>query len=229
MLYYILFSSNLTAQDAVIHFLITIFVYLISLTIHEFAHAFVAYKCGDQTAKLSGRMTLNPLKHLDMMGFLMFIFLGVGWAKPVPTNPMNYRKFKKGTRAVAISGITANLLLGLLSAGIIAILTATVGINGVAMSYVYYILFYFMLVNSFLVMFNIMPIPPMDGFNFIATFCKPDNKFLNFMARNALRIFIGILLLGFITDLMFGFDIFTVYLMLLHDYVFLPISLLGVL
>ena len=229
MLYYILFNTNLTATDSVIHFLITIFIYMISLTIHEFAHAFVAFKCGDPTAKLAGRMTLNPLKHLDMMGFLMFIFLGVGWAKPVPTNPMNYRNYKKGTRAVSISGVTANLLLGLISAGTIAILSATVGINGEVMGYIYYILFYFMLVNSFLVMFNIMPIPPMDGFNFISTFCKPNNKFLNFMARNALRIILGILLLGFVTDLLFGFDIFTVYLMLLHEYVFVPISLLGVL
>ena len=73
MIYYILFNQDLTADEAVIHFLITIFVYMISLTIHEFAHAFIAFKCGDPTAKLAGRMTLNPIKHLDMMGFLMFM------------------------------------------------------------------------------------------------------------------------------------------------------------
>ena len=115
MLYYILFNQDLTAEEAVIHFLITIFVYLISLTIHEFAHAFSAFKCGDPTAKLAGRMTLNPFKHLDMMGFLMFIFLGVGWAKPVPINPINFKKYKKGTRIVSLAGVTANLILGLIS------------------------------------------------------------------------------------------------------------------
>ena len=97
MLYYILFNSELTANEAVTHFLITIFVYMISLSIHEFAHAYSAFKMGDPTAKMAGRMSLNPFKHLDLMGFLMFLFLGVGWAKPVPTNPLNYKKYKKGT------------------------------------------------------------------------------------------------------------------------------------
>ena len=229
MLYYILFNTDLTAGEAVIHFLITIFVYLISITIHEFAHAYVAFKCGDPTAKLAGRVSLNPFKHLNMMGFLMFIFLGVGWAKPVPTNPLNYKKYKKGIRAVSLAGVLANLILGLLSAGVIAILLSTVGINGIFIEYVYNILFYLMVVNSFLFMFNILPIPPMDGFSFISSFCKTENKFINFMMKNGFKLLIGFLLLGFVTDLMFGFDIFTVYLSLLLDYVYLPISFLGVL
>ena len=76
MIYFILLNSSLTAREMVIHFLITIFVYMISITIHEFFHAFVAYKCGDPTAKLAGRMTLNPFSHLNLFGFIMFIFLG---------------------------------------------------------------------------------------------------------------------------------------------------------
>ena len=230
LIYYILFNSNLTAGEAVIHFLITILIYMISLSIHEFAHAFAAYKCGDSTAKLAGRMTLNPLKHLDLMGFLLFAFLGVGWAKPVPINPLNFKKYKKGMRAVSISGITANFALGLLSAGIYAVLLATVGVNfGVGVSIIYDVLLYFMLVNSFLVMFNILPIPPMDGFNFIATFMKAENKFIKFMTKNGFKFIIGILLAGLVTDLLFGFDIFTLYLTFLNDFVYLPIALLGVL
>ena len=228
MLYYILFNQNLTASEAVIHFLITIFVYLISLTIHEFAHAFSAFKCGDPTAKLAGRMTLNPFKHLDMMGFLMFIFLGVGWAKPVPINPINFKKYKKGTRIVSLAGVTANLILGLISSIIFAILISTVGVGGAALGYVYDVLLYFMLVNSFLVMFNILPIPPMDGFNFIASFMKAENKFLKFMLKNGLKVLIGILVAGLLTDLLFGFDIFTLYLSLLYDWVFVPISFIGI-
>lgn len=228
LLYYILFNSDLTASEAVIHFLITIFVYMISLVIHEFFHAFAAFKMGDPTAKLAGRMTLNPFKHLDMMGFLMFIFLGVGWAKPVPVNPLNFKKFKKGTRVVSIAGVSANFVLGLLSAGTFAILLSTVGVGGIAMGYVYNILMYFMLVNSFLVMFNILPIPPMDGYNFISSFLKPENRFLKFMARNGYKVLIGILLAGFVTDLFFGFDIFNVYLALLNDFVYWPIAWIGV-
>ena len=228
MLYYILFSDNLTAQEAVIHFLITIFVFMFALSIHEFAHAFVAYKCGDPTAKNAGRMTLNPFKHIDITGFLFFLFLGVGWAKPVPVNPLNYKKFKKGNRAVSIAGILANFIMGLLSAIICAILLSTVGTNGgVAMEYVYLLFGYSMLINSFLAMFNILPIPPLDGFSFIASFAKAENNFLKFMARNGFRILIGILLLGILTDLFFGFDIFTVYLSLLNDFVYMPITWLG--
>ena len=229
MLYYILFQSDLTASEAVIHFLITIFVYIFSLAIHEFAHAVSAFKMGDPTAKLAGRMTLNPFKHLDFMGFLMFLFLGVGWAKPVPINPMNFKKYKKGTRIVSSSGVIANFLLGLIAAITMAILLSTVGVGGVAMSYVYSVLMYVMLVNSFLVMFNILPIPPMDGYNFIASFMKTENKFLKFMMRNGFKVLIGILILGMFTDLFFGFDIFTVYLSVLNDWVFMPITWIGVL
>lgn len=229
MLYYILFSDNLTATDAVIHFLITIFVYLFAITIHEFAHAFTAFKCGDPTAKLAGRMTLNPLKHINLSGFLFFIFLGVGWAKPVPVNPMNYKKFKKGTRWVSISGVLANFIIGLLSAIAYAILLATVGVSvGVAMEYVYAILAYSMLINSFIVMFNLLPIPPLDGFNFVASFCRTENKFLQFMMKNGLRILIAFIVIGVLTDLFFGFDIFTIYLSLLNDFIYMPICWLGV-
>ena len=229
MLYYILFQNNLTASEAVIHFLITIFVYMFSLAIHEFAHAFSAFKMGDPTAKLAGRMSLNPFKHLDFMGFLMFLFLGVGWAKPVPINPLNFKKYKKGTRIVSSSGVIANFSLGLISAITMAILLATVGVGGVAMGYVYNVLMYFMLVNSFLVMFNVLPIPPMDGYNFIASFMKTENKFLKFTMRNGFKVLIGILILGLFTDLFFGFDIFTIYLSVLNDWVFMPITWLGVL
>jgi len=228
LLYYILFNSTLTASESVIHFLITIAVYMISLSIHEVAHAYSAFKMGDPTAKLAGRMTLNPFKHLDTMGFLMFIFLGVGWAKPVPINPINFKKYKKGTRVVSGAGVLANFMLGLLSAVTMAILMATVGVGSVAMGYVYTILLYFMLVNSFLVMFNILPIPPMDGYNFITSFMKGENGFIKFMLKNGFKLLIGFLVLGLITDLLFGFDIVTVYLSVLNDWLFVPITLLGV-
>jgi len=228
LLYYILFNSELTAQEAVIHFLITIFVYMISLSVHEFSHALAAYRMGDSTAKSMGRLTLNPFKHLDMMGFLLFIFLGVGWAKPVPVNPLNFKKYRKGTRVVSISGVLSNFLLGLLSAGIFAILLATVGVGGAAMAYVYDILFYFMLVNSFLALFNLLPIPPLDGFNFISSFMKAENKFLKFMLKNGYKVFIGIIVVSLFTDLFFGVDVLSVYLSLIHEFVYLPICLLGV-
>ena len=228
MLYFILFDSNLTAKDAVIYFLITVLVYMISITVHEFAHAFTAYKCGDSTAKLAGRMTLNPFKHLDGFGLFLFIFVGIGWAKPVPINPLNFKKYKTGTRIVSIAGVVSNLLLGLISAITVAVLLATVGQGGVALGYLYSVLNYFMIVNSFLFMFNILPIAPLDGFNFISTFTKADNKFINFMAKNGFKVLIGIILFGMLTDLFFGFDAFSEYLALLYNHVFRYICYLGV-
>ena len=227
MLYSILFNETLTANEAVIHFLITILVYMVALSIHEFAHAFIAFRCGDSTAKNAGRMTLNPFKHIDLTGFLFFIFLGIGWAKPVPVNPLNYKKFKKGTRSVSIAGILANFIFGLVAAIIYAILLATVGFDGVTLSWIKVVLQYIMVINSILAMFNLLPVPTLDGFAFVASFAKTENKFLQFMAKNGFKVLIGILLVGMVTDLLFGFDIFTIYLSLMHDLIYVPVTWLG--
>lgn len=228
MLYYIIFNTDLTAEEAVIHFLITVAVFMISLTIHEFAHAFAAHKMGDDTAKLAGRMTLNPFKHLNLSGFIFFMLLGVGWAKPVPINPLNFRKYKKGTRWVSISGVLANFLFGLIAAIVCAILFKTVGTGIAAMEYIFTILLYIMMVNSFLALFNLLPIPPLDGFNFVASFSKGENKFVKFMAKNGSRLLIGILLASLLIDVLFGIDILSLYLSLLYDWVYLPITFLGI-
>ena len=209
-------------------FLISILVFFVSLSAHEFAHGLMALKMGDKTAKLAGRLTMNPLKHLDKSGFLCFALLGVGWAKPIPINHLNFKKFKTGMRLVSLAGIFANILLGLLSAGLYAVLLITVGAEIVAMQYVYLILEYFMLVNSFLALFNILPIHPLDGFNFVASFMRNDNKFIRFSLKNGFKILLGALLFGLFTQLMFGFDILDWYLSILYNYVFIPIASLGV-
>ncbi|MBA7597634.1 hypothetical protein ES703_04639 [subsurface metagenome] len=136
---------------------------LIGLTFHEFAHAWMANRLGDPTAKMMGRLTLNPLKHLNLIGTLALIFFRFGWAKPVPINPDNFRDRRKGTLLVSIAGPGANLLLALLLAalfrlfGLISLQTSPViayiqGILGLAVFY-----------NLILAFFNIIPIPPLDG------------------------------------------------------------------
>ena len=229
MIYHLLFNQGLSAQEAVLFFLISVCVYFISLSVHEFAHAFMAVKMGDPTPKLLGRMTLNPLKHLDMSGFFCFMFLGIGWAKPVPVNPLNYKKYKTGTRVVALAGVVSNLLLGLIAAVLYAILLTTVGTGTTnAISYVYILLEYFMLVNSFMAMFNFLPIYPMDGFNFVASFMKIDNNFIKNSVRNGFKIMMTIVIICLITELLFGFDLLDWYLSVLYNYVFIPIASLGV-
>ena len=229
MLYYILFSGSLSQQDAIIMFLFSIIVFFVSLSLHEFAHGFAAYKMGDLTPKVQGRLTLNPFKHLDLGGFLAFVFLGFGWAKPVQVNPLNFKKYRTGMRIVSVAGVLMNLFIGLLAAGIYAILLATIGFESGAMTYVQLLLEMFMLVNSSLAIFNFLPIFPLDGFNFISTFLKPNNKFLNFNLRYGSRILFGILIGSMIFELMFGIDILYWLITILYRYVFMPIALLGVL
>ena len=229
MLYYILFNQNMTAEEAVVTFFITIFVFFVSLSLHEFAHGLAAHKMGDPTPKAAGRLTLNPFKHLSGPGLICFMLIGVGWAKPMPVNPINFKKYRKGIRLTSIAGVLTNFLLGLLAAIIYTILLATVGFTNTFMEYVMLLLQYFMLINSFLALFNLIPLYPMDGFNFVTSFMKSENKFISWNIRNGYKILFGILLACVLTDLLFGFDLMDFYLSLLYNYVYMPITWLGVL
>ena len=228
MLYYILFSSDLSAQEAVVIFLITLVAFFVSISVHEFAHGFTATKMGDPTPKLAGRVTLNPFKHISLSGLLCFALLGVGWAKPMPINPLNFKKYRKGIRLTSIAGILANFILGLICAIIFALIVAFAPVSNVYIEYILLLLLYFMLVNSCLALFNIIPIYPLDGFNFITSFMKADNKFIQYNVRNGFKILLGILLATVLIDLLFGFDIFDFYLSLIYNYIYIPIGFLGV-
>ncbi len=226
MLISLLFSQNLDPLDAVLQFIIIVFVFAFSLSLREFVRAFTAFKMGDPTAKSMGMMTLNPIKHIDPAGFLFFILVGVGWSKPVPINPVNFKDYRKGIRSVSGFGILANFLLGLVASIVYLIFNRTLGCPNEFMRYFYLVLLIIMQVNSFLVLFNILPIYPLAGFDFITTFMKSQNKFIYFNYKNGVKILYGILIVSVCCELLFGFDLFALYLNLLYNYIYLPIALI---
>ncbi|MBQ4558086.1 MAG: site-2 protease family protein [Clostridia bacterium] len=190
-----------------------VLVMVMSLGMHEFAHAFVAYKNGDDTAKLMGRLTINPFAHMDPIGFLCLFFFDFGWAKPVPINPIKFRKYRKGLILTSLAGVTANLMLAIVG-GLCYILFIKFSAN-ITNIYVFAFLhnfcYYLFYINICLMVFNLLPIPPLDGFNFISTLTKYDNKFIQFMQRYGTLILIAVLL--------FAGD----FLQMLMDWVSLPI------
>jgi len=137
---------------------------LYGLTIHEFAHGWVADKFGDPTPRMSGRLTLNPFVHLDLIGTILLIFARFGWAKPVPINPVYFRDQKKGIIWTSLAGCIANVISALIFGIIIRIMFRFIGTQGsTTVNLIFVIIFYAMFINLILAFFNLIPIPPLDG------------------------------------------------------------------
>ena len=136
-------------------------VIIFALSFHEFAHGWTANRFGDQTAKMAGRLTLNPMAHLDMFGTLALYFMGFGWAKPVPVNPRNLDDPKRDLLWISLAGPVSNLFLALVSGILLSILFNTGVIGG--QSPLTTVLVMSLQINLVLAIFNFLPIPPLDG------------------------------------------------------------------
>ena len=151
---------------SLLNILINVPITLIALTGHEFAHALVSTKLGDPTPRYEGRLTLNPLAHLDITGTILMILTGFGWAKPVGVNPMYYRDRKKGMALTAIAGPIANFImafLGVLIGTLLLILGNSFGWSHSVLSNINMVFYLFAFRNLCFMVFNLIPIPPLDG------------------------------------------------------------------
>lgn len=215
-----IFEYNFAIGKTIILLLAITLVFMISLAFHELAHGFVAYKQGDPTAKAAGRLSLNPLSHIDATGFVIFLLIGVGWAKPVPVNPNNFKKYRSGIAKVSIAGIAANFILCILGSFLYIL---AIKLTGDVNDIICIAMFWFMWANASLMFFNLIPLYPLDGFNFISSFMRPTNKFVQANIRNSGRIFIGILMADLLFDLLFGISIIGYLLSLLTGLLCTPL------
>ena len=169
-------------------------VLLFALCFHEFAHAWVAYKLGDPTAKHSGRLTLNPLAHLDPMGSLMILFVGFGWAKPVPVDARYLKNPRIDMMKVAFAGPAANLLLAFVGGTIIR--AHIVGGSLILMLYL------FTQINIMLAVFNMIPIPPLDGSQiFSGLMVRKNPNLVMKLQMYGPQILFGLILIGYLTEI----------------------------
>lgn len=169
---------------------------LIGLTVHEWAHAFAAYKCGDPTAKNLGRMTLNPFAHLEPIGLLALLLVGFGWAKPVPVSSRNFKHFKRDDMIVSLAGITMNFLTALAFILLTYLLMALIPSLRASFNY-RFIMTEIVIINLSLMIFNLIPIYPLDGSHVLENLLMPHApKFCLFLRNYGRYIMLACLVFG---------------------------------
>ncbi len=172
-----------------------LFVILCILPLHELAHAWVANKLGDPTAKLEGRLTFNPLASVDPMGALALLLFGFGWAKPVPVDSRYFRKPKRDMAITALAGPVSNLLAAFVGAVLVAVMEVFSPYNGFT-NFVYNVLWYYVVVNISLAVFNLIPMPPLDGSRIVAAFLSDRVMYTYYRYQNLFVMVMFLLLLS---------------------------------
>ena len=166
---------------------------VVGITIHEASHAFVAYRLGDPTAKLAGRLTLNPASHLDLIGTFALLIVGIGWGKPTPFDPFNLRNIKRDSALISVAGAVSNFVLAIILAlpYLIAYFTGNLSLT---INAVYQVISIIIWLNLILGVFNLIPVHPLDGFKVLAGLL-PRDWYYDFIQTERYGIFILLFLL----------------------------------
>ncbi len=182
---------------------------MVVVCLHEYAHAYVANKCGDPTPRLYGRLTLNPLAHFDPLGIVIFALVGFGWANPVPINPNNFKNYKRGCLLTSSAGVIVNYLCAFLFYPIFVLVFMYVlpMVAGKYAEIFLFYLFYSILVYSLsFCVFNLLPFYPLDGFRIMDTLSKKRGKIFWFLRENGHKILLGLILISALSNRIWFFN-----------------------
>lgn len=231
MFFYSLLKSGADFGELLICVLAMLIAASFAIVFHEVAHGYAALLSGDSTAKVRGRLSLNPIKHFDLWGLLLLVVAGFGWAKPVPINSDNFKNRRKGMILVSAAGVTTNIVAAMLALLVFYLSYPVIGYYSPALDavgiiylklFVYYLLVFFISINLMLAFFNLLPIYPLDGFRLVNEFLPRNNKFSLFMYKYGFYILIGVVISGYLfrTVGLWYLDIFGLVAKLINKLIF---------
>ncbi len=175
------------------------------LTLHEFSHAFVAYKCGDPTAKWAKRLSLNPLRHFDIVGLICFTLVGFGWAKPVPINPNNFKKYRTGLALTASAGVITNYLSAFVFYPLCMVVLYYMPYVAVLSEFLNDLTYYLFAYSLSFCVFNLLPFYPLDGFRIVEATSRRHGKVYQFLRKYGYYILLFLIIESFICNIFVQF------------------------